>query len=76
MRVCCRFLGSALLIGMASFAQVRAEEYSLTFLFGPGSAATARQGAHRRLGLPLSARLRSAAHPATNTYAFAPALLR
>jgi len=34
------------LIGIASFAQVRAEEYSLTFLFGPGFVATARQGAH------------------------------
>lgn len=45
MRVWYRFLGSALLIGVASFAQARAEEYSLTFLFGPGFAATARQGA-------------------------------
>jgi hypothetical protein len=40
-----RFLGIALLIGVAGVATVRAEDYSLTFVFGPGFAATARQGA-------------------------------
>ena len=34
-----------LLIGVAGVATVRAEDYSLTFVFGPGFAATARQGA-------------------------------
>jgi len=33
------------LIGVAGVATVRAEDYSLTFVFGPGFAATARQGA-------------------------------
>ena len=35
-----------LLLGVAGVATVRAEDYSITFVFGPGFAATARQGAH------------------------------
>jgi len=45
MRVYNRFLVILLLIGVVGVGPVRAEDYSLTFLFGPGFAATARQGA-------------------------------
>src|SRR5271157_5579054 len=40
-----RFLWVALLVSAAGVATARAEDYSLTFVFGPGFAATARQGA-------------------------------
>ena len=45
MRACCRLLGVACLVGVAGVASVRAEDRSLTVLFGPGFEATARKGA-------------------------------
>ena len=45
MRVHYRFLGIVLLVYLAGVVTARAEDYSLTFLFGPGFAANARQGA-------------------------------
>jgi hypothetical protein len=45
MRFYHRFIGIGLLVGMAGAATARAEDYSLTFVFGPGFAATAKQGA-------------------------------
>jgi hypothetical protein len=45
MRVCYRLLGIALLVGVAGVTTVRAEDYSLTFVFGPSFEATAKKGA-------------------------------
>lgn len=45
MRFYHRFLWIVVLAGIAGVTTARAEEYSLTFVFGPGFAATARQGA-------------------------------
>jgi len=45
MRVFSRFFGIVLLVCAAGVPAVRAQDYSLTFLFGPGFAGTARQGA-------------------------------
>jgi len=45
MRVHYRFLGIVLLVCLAGVATARAQDYSLTFLFGPGFAGNARQGA-------------------------------
>jgi hypothetical protein len=45
MRVSTRFIGISSLVFWASVAPAGAADYSLTFVFGPGFAATARQGA-------------------------------
>ena len=45
MRVSPRFIGNCLLVWLAGAVPVFGADYSLTFVFGPGFAATARQGA-------------------------------